>query len=410
MSWKSGRVRAALVALVAALFVLPAGGAAAVAAVPSQDPFYTPPSPLPAGSNGALIRSRAARFTLDPVLKLPAPGVRSWQMLYRSSTATGAPIAVSGTVLVPALPWLGGGPRPVVSWGVGTRGLGDDCAPSYTLSQGTDYEAAFIAQALARGYAVVVSDMRGLGTPGAHTYEVGQDQGKAVLDAVRASRQVSGAGLSSNGPVGVMGYSQGGTSAGWAAELAPTYAPELNIKGVAAGGVPADLLAVADGLDGGPFLAFALFAAVGYDAAYPELNLEGYLNDRGRETFARFNEVCLVSIDGIGGLLSTGFTKISDYTTSNPLDTPQWQARLNENRLGARKPAVPVFQYHGLIDEIIPFGQARTLRQEWCARGANVTWTVYPLAEHLLGLVTGATPGLNYLRDRFAGRPVSGNC
>jgi hypothetical protein len=41
------------------------------------------------------------------------------------------------------------GQRPLVSWAVGTRGVGDNCAPSYTMSQGADYEAPFIAAALA---------------------------------------------------------------------------------------------------------------------------------------------------------------------------------------------------------------------------------------------------------------------
>ena len=145
------RALAAVVALLSALVLTLVPVGAAGAAPPGEDPFYTPPSPLPAGSPGDLLRSRSARFTLDPVLKLPAPGVRSWQMLYRSTTARDEPIAVSGTVLVPSVPWFGPGKRPVVSWGVGTRGLGDDCAPSYTLSQGTDYEAAFIAASRAPG-------------------------------------------------------------------------------------------------------------------------------------------------------------------------------------------------------------------------------------------------------------------
>jgi hypothetical protein len=402
------RALAVLLALAAALVVVPASGA--LAAPPAQDPFYTPPSPLPAGQPGDVIRSRSARFTLDPILKIPAVGVRSWQVLYRTTNANGQPIAVSGTVLVPTAPWRGSGQRPVVTYGVGTRGLGDSCAPSYTLSQGTDYEGAFIASALAKNWAVVISDMRGLGTPGAHTYEVGREQGTAVLDMVRAARRTPGTGLSATGPVGVMGYSQGGTSAGWAAELASTYAPELDIKGVSAGGVPADLDAVADGLDGGLFVAFALFAAVGYDEAYPELNLEGYLNDRGRRTLQQFGDVCLASVDGIKGIFTTAFTDIDDYVTTNPLDTPQWQARLAENRLGARKPPMPVFQYHGLIDEIVPFGQAATLRRDWCARGTNLTWKVYPLAEHALGLAVGAGPAVDFLADRFAGKAVSGTC
>ena len=84
-------------------------------------------------------------------------GVTSRQILYRSTDALGQPMAVTGTVLVPTAPWTGSGPRPLVAYAVGTRGVGDDCAPSYTLSQGADYEGFFVKSLLDQGWAVAVS-------------------------------------------------------------------------------------------------------------------------------------------------------------------------------------------------------------------------------------------------------------
>jgi Secretory lipase len=332
---------------------------------PADDPFYTPPSPLPDGRPGDIIRSRTSAFTLQPVRKTPYPDVNAWQVLYRSQAATGEAIAVSGTVLVPSKPWTGTGSRPLVSYAVGTRGIGDACAPSYTLTQGTDYEGLFIAAALDKGWAVAVTDMQGLGTPGMHTYEVGGSQGRAVLDIVRAAQRLPGTGLNTATPVGVWGYSQGGTSAGWAAELAGSYAPELDLKGVAAGGVPADLIAVAEGLEGGAMVSLAFLAAVGFDAAYPELKLADYLNDRGRELLATSRNLCLASVDGFSALTGTAFTRFSDYTTTNPLTTRIWQRRLNENKLGSTRPSAPVLQTQGRIDQTIPYAQAATLRKDW---------------------------------------------
>jgi pimeloyl-ACP methyl ester carboxylesterase len=408
----TGFSRAALRAVLAAGLgiVLAFGGVAATATpaqaaptTPSEDPFYTPPSPLPPGGPGTIIRSRQARFALDS-------SVNSWQVLYKSESATGASIAVSGTVLVPGSAWTGPGPRPLVSWGVGTRGVGDACAPSHTLSNGLDYEILFVQEALRRGWAVAVTDMEGLGTPGQHTYEVGRSQGKAMLDIARAAQRLSGTGLGGTTPVGLFGYSQGGTTVGWAAELAPTYAPGLAIKGAAAGGVPADLIAVARYLDGGVGTGLALLAALGYDAAYPELDLERFLNDRGRELMADAQNVCLVSFNGFTTLLGTAFTRISDYTTSDPLATEEWQRRLNENKLGSNAPAVPVFMGHAVFDELIPIAQANRLRRDWCARGVNVTWRTYLLAEHALGMVWTQPDAMRFLSDRFAGRQTSGNC
>lgn len=376
---------------------------------PSDDAFYEPPSPLPAGSPGDIISSRPSRFTLDPIGKAPVANVTSTQVLYRSVDALGQPMAVTGTVLVPTTPWLGLGSRPLVSYAVGTRGVGDDCAPSYTLSQGADYEGLFIKAAIDQGWAVAVTDYQGLGTPGLHTYMVGPSQGHAVLDMARAAQRLPGTGLSTSTPVGLMGYSQGGGAAGWAAELAGSYAPELKIKGSVLGGVPGDLTATAEFLDGSLAVAFALMASIGLDAAYPELDLESYLNDRGQQLVQTSQELCLVDVDGFSTLISTAFTDIDDYVTTNPLDTPAWQSRLAGTKLGKAKPNAPVFQYHGAVDEIVPFPQAAALRRTWCNKGATVTWTVLP-GEHLLGMVEGVPLGIPWMGARFAGIPTFGNC
>lgn len=401
------RSRGPLAVLVAWVLLLSVPGTAA--ASPSDDPFYDPPAPLPSGQPGDVIEVRSSTFTLDPVLKAPVPGITSRQVLYHSTDAQNQPIAVSGTVLVPDAPWWGFGSRPIVTYSVGTRGLGDDCAPSHTLTQGTDYEGLFIKAALSKGWAVAVTDYQGLGTPGVHTYMVGPAQGHAVLDIARAAQRLPGTGLSTDSPVGIMGYSQGGSGAGWAAQQAASYAPELRVKGTVAGGVPGDLEAVADFLDGSPFVALALMTALGFDTAYPELDLSSYLNDRGHELAENSRDICLVSVDGFTTLIDTAFTGIDDYVTTNPLDTAAWQDRLQEARLGGTRPSAPVFQYHGVVDEIVPFGQAAELRRRWCDQGARVTWSVLP-GEHVLGLVEGVQPGLTWMSARFAGIPTLGNC
>ncbi len=376
---------------------------------PDQDAFYTPPTPLPSVAPGDVLRSRPSVFTLDPAARTPVPGITATQVLYRSTDANGAANAVSGTVLVPDAPWLGLGSRPLVAWAVGTRGVGDACAPSYTLSTGTDYEGLFIQAALNRGWAVAVSDYEGLGTPGLHTYVVGQSEGRALLDMARAATRLPGSGLSSSTPVGLMGYSQGGGAAGWAAELAGSYAPELKVKGTAAGGIPGDLTAVADFVEGGPAVALALLASLGLDAAYPELDLENYLNSTGAQLKAEADDMCMTSIDGISTLFSTAFSSRNDYTITDPLASPAWQARLAQNKLGSTKPSAPVYQYHGAVDTLVPYAQASTLRRTWCNKGATVTWVPLP-GEHLTGMVEGIGPAMDWLSARFTGLPAVGNC
>jgi hypothetical protein len=238
---------------------------------------------------------------------------------------------------------------------------------------------------------------------------VGPAEGHAVLDMARAAQQLLGTELPKATPIGIMGYSQGGGSAGWAAELASSYAPELNVKGVAMGGVPGDLRATAEFLDGSPFVAFALMAALGLNAAYPELMLEMYLNDRGRELVMSGETACIASVDGVGTVGGTTLSRLDDYVTMNPLQTPAWQARLMDVKLGQHKPSFPVFQYHAFLDEIVPFQQAADLRRTYCDKGVDVTWSVLPV-EHALGITFGPPAAADWLAQRFAGTPTASNC
>ncbi len=395
----------AVLTIVAALFAAP-GHAAAIpvgSTVPSGDPFYTPPVPLPPGVPGDVLRSRKINVHIDPLNLIPLP-VNAWQLLYRSTSATGEPVAVSGTLMVPFTPYPG--VRPLVSYAVGTHGLGDQCAPSYRLRTGTENEIALITQALSRGWAVVVTDYEGLGTPAPHTYAVGVAEGHAVLDAARAVTRLAGSGVSTSAPVGLFGYSQGGQATAFAAEQARTYAPDVRVVGVAAGGVPADLAAVARFNDGKVGFSLVLAAAAGYAAAYEDVPFGAILNDAGRATVARVTRACTVELVTIAP-----FARLSDFTTvPDPLSDPRWQARLAENRAGRVAPTAPVYLYHGTLDELIPFPVGQSLRTSYCGLGARVQWQPVPLSEHLLGVSVGGPAAMKWLGDRFAGRAPASNC
>ncbi|MEV4443288.1 lipase family protein [Streptomyces sp. NPDC049577] len=354
----------------------------------------------PAGAPGDIISSAPTSFH-------PLPGqptaTRAWHITYRSTTAKGAPNVVSGTVIVPQDGRKG--PRPLVTYAVGTVGLADHCAPSAGFPDGTTPEANLIQQLTLRGWAVAVTDYEGLGTPGDHTYAVGRAEGQAVLDAARAAQRLPGTGLDARSPVGIMGYSQGGQATSWAAELHDSYAPELDVKGTATGGVPADLLKTADFDNGGVGAGLVLMAATGQNAAFPELDLDKYLNDTGRRYVAFLKEHC-VAVDTAAGL----FRRISDVTVRNPLYEEDWQRALRASALGTHAPDRPVYLYHGTADELIPYAVGRQLRADWCAKGARVQWKPLPLTEHVLGAITDSIPAADWLARRFAGEPTGGNC
>ncbi|MFC7614730.1 lipase family protein [Actinokineospora soli] len=395
-------LRRALVAAVAvattAVLVWPTGQAAAleVPTGPDGDAFYLPPTPLPPGAPGDPIHYREVSTPIGGV-----SGAKSYLVLYRSTDAAGRQVAVSGTVFVPTRPVTG--PRPIVSLAPGTQGLGDHCAPSKLFRQGTEYEQLMVSELLNKGWAVAVTDYEGLGTPGDHTYVVGRSEGPAVLDAVRAATRIPALGLASGGKVAFTGYSQGGGAAAWAAQLADDYAPELDVVGAAAGGVPADLVAVSKQLDGSAGFGLMLAAAVGMNAAYPELDLPSYLNDAGEREFAAREQKCVGDMMGYAG------KRIADYTVRDPIAQPDWQARLGENKLGADAPDVPVLLYHSSGDQLVPYAQAKDLHRAYCAAGARVSWREY-FGEHVMGVLTGRAGAVAYLADRFAGKPAPTSC
>ncbi|MCG8928256.1 lipase family protein [Lentzea sp. CC55] len=359
-------------------------------------------TPAAAAAPGELLSSREVAWHPEPLRLLPAP-VKAYDIRYSSTSATGTSTVVSGMVLVSPLPW-NNGPRPIVAYAMGTQGLGDQCAPSRQLQNGTEVEIAFLSRAMLHGWAVAVTDYEGLGTPGDHTYAVARSEGRALLDVARAASGIPG--LSADAPVGVFGYSQGGQAASSAAEQWKSYAPSLNVVGVAAGGVPADLNAVAKYNDGNAGSGLVFAAAAGYAAAYPELPLSSVLNARGQQVIGKIRESCVAEI-----ALVAPFTRLNSLTTTpDVILDPLWQRRLNENALGAVKPAAPVYLYHGTLDELIPFSVGQKLRSQWCSLGADVQWTPLPLLGHVAAVSAWGTNAVDWLGGRFAGRATSPDC
>ena len=368
---RSARAIASLFTILTATLVtgaLAPTTAHAAVAEPPRPAFYETPASLPS-ANGALIRSEPMTFLLDP-LDVTSLVRNAKRVLYKSTNRAGRAIAVSGTVLVPNAPWIGVGSRPVIGYAPGTQGMADRCAPSRQFSEGIEYEGIGIEGLLLRGYAVAMPDYEGLGTVGVHTYMDRVSQGRATLDVVRAAQRLSGTGLSSTSPVGLMGYSQGGGAAASAVELASTYAPELRLKGAVVGAVPADLTKVATNLDGGLYSSFAFFALRGLAASY-DVDLSPYLNATGRATSDRVETECVFD------LLNNAFVKSSTLSyNGQPMSTlmaaEPFKSIVAAQRIGTIKPRVPVLVTHSALDDVIPYSVGKQMAKSWCGKGANV--------------------------------------
>ncbi|QWF83831.1 lipase family protein [Amycolatopsis sp. CA-230715] len=364
---------------------------------PFDDSFYVPPSPLPEGKPGDVLRWRVSKAGPRK------DDVQAWQVMYLSTNALGKPDAVTGTVLLPR----GADPKtaPIVAFAPGTHGPAFTCAPSSMINMGAFYEQSGLDDLLNAGYAVAVTDYEGYQPDPKTTYVVGKSEGPAVIDSVRAAQRLGAAGLSPGAKVIFRGYSQGGGAAAWAGQLQPSYAPEMKLAGVAAGGIPADLVQVTLQLDGKFGFGVFAYALVGLDRAYPELKLDSFLSDNGRAKLAEMQKsACTFEL-----LTTYANQKIADYTTSAGYIKPAWIARLNENKLGAAPIKVPVFEYHATKDQLVQFAQADTLHKAYCSAGVQVTWKTYE-TDHITGIYDGNADVLAFIKDRIAGKPATSNC
>jgi dienelactone hydrolase len=373
-------------------------------AAPGIDAFYTPPSPLPPGSPGDIIRAEPT--TVSFLLGVPLLGVNAWRIMYRSTDAQDQPIAATGTLLVPQLPWLFGA-RPLVAYLLGSHGSGQQCTPSIQLHQGVQFEASLLTPYLSQGWAVVVPDYQRLPV---HAYAISKTAGQVTLDAARAAAKVAGSGITAKNPVAITGYSQGGHAAAAAAERHPMYAPELNLKGVAAGGVPANLRDVANAVDGGFLFGVVPMAIASLTTTYPELSLDAF-NEAGKAACATAAKQCIP--ETVTAWAMHHFTELTvGEKTFNELlaERPDYAAAVDAQTLGTLKPSVPVLTYSGLFDPWVPMEVTLNLHDDWCDQGANVSFSMYPIAEHFGGLGEGIPEVLLWLSARFAGQPAASDC
>lgn len=371
---------------------------------PAGDAFYSVPSSVPAsGTPGELVSYRPT------TLKLPtgAPAHKAWNVLYRSTDAEGEPTFVTGTIAVPSSPASG---RPNISYAFGTHGLGQQCAPSKQLAAGTDYEESNIAAALKKGYTVLATDFAGYTDGDRPSYTVAADEAHAVLDIVKAAGQVPNTGINSRAKTAIWGYSIGGQAAAAAGELQPSYAPDTNLVGVAAGGIPANLEATARNLNGGWGAAFLLGAVLGLQHQYPDaIPFDELANEAGQDARdSAYDECVFAQLNAYANRDIRSFTK-DDLSLDDLLAIPSVNAAVDAQQLGTKPLPVPLYDYHGQADQFIPLDQAYELKRAYCARGTRVQYDLYP-GEHLTTQMQGATGALSWIANRFAGQTAPTSC
>ncbi len=380
-----------VLALVAGLVVMALVAGAGAAAQRGGAGFYEPPSPLPAKAPGTIIRTMA--------IVAPA-GARAWKVLYHSRSVDGRDVAVSGVVVAPAGTAPKGG-RTVLTWAHGTTGLADQCAPSKSANAAK--ALPYIADLVKAGYVVAATDYEGLGTPGVHPYLVGESEGRGVLDAARAAKNLAATDASDD--VLVFGHSQGGQSALFAGELAPSYAPELKVLGVAAAAPAADveqILPLAGSIRG--VAGYLVMGIEGFHAAYPEADPAAVLTPEALATAKLATTQCA------GAVMQAYSVTTGTVLADDPLSIPLIQQLLHENSAGNRPAGAPLLVVQGSADTTISQALTDMWTTKACAIGDTVDYTTSPGATHTSVVAAARDDVLSWLADRAAGAPAPSTC
>ena len=355
--------------------------------------------------------SGAAELAVAPRLVAAVPiagapeGARAYRVVYHSADSGNRPIDVTGVVIIPA-----GDPPPagrdIVAWAHGTSGIADDCAPS--TNSWLFSSIAGLASLLRQGYIVAATDYQGLGGPGPHPYLVGPSAAHSVLDAVRAAREVPQ--VSASNRFAVWGESQGGHATLWTAQLAASYAPELQLMGAAAAAPPVDLAANLTGNANATVRALSTaYAGASWSAVY-DIPLSTITGPAGQNLIQRLAKNC-VTLDGFKMRTKIGLIRLTRQLRGVNLNaSPLWAEQMRANSVLPRNFGVPLLVAQGSADLIVSPAVTSAFVTAVCRAGQPVRFLQIAGGDHVTIAKRTAATTIDWIADRFAGRAVPDDC
>jgi len=371
---------------------------AGVNAANAQTAFYRAPSSEVAGAPGTLVRQE--------VIDGAPLGATTYRVLYRSTGLNDKPILVSGVVIVPPGDPPPGG-RPIIAWAHPTSGVVPRCAPSLAIFLFEQIQG--LRSFVRDGYVVAATDYPGLGTPGPHPYLVGTSEARAVIDSVRVAGSLPGAGGGKR--FVVWGHSQGGHASLFTGVIAKSYAPELDLLGVAAAAPATDLVTLMnediDSVGGKNITAMTLWS---WQRVF-DANMDKVVD---RRAIPAINQLAQECIEGPFDLKKRQRTEQpleqNFLSVQHPSDVEPWHTLLAQNSPGALPPEIPVFLAQGTDDDIIHPKVTQDYAAKLCGAGSKVRILLMPNIGHSRAAQASTSALLDWAGDRFAGEPAPDDC
>lgn len=333
------------------------------------DTFYAAPREVP-DEPGKLLQYE--EFTRG----VPA-GAIGYRYLYTTEASDGSIVVASAVAISPD----DDQPHASVTWAHSTTGIKQKCAPSMQQDPFRSGGMFAAKQLTAQGMALIMPDYPGLGTEGNHPYLIGVDTGRSVLDATRAAYNLDELRLSRT--TVLWGHSQGGHAVLWASQIAADYAPDLDIRGVAAISPASDLTALVGTLDdvtGG--MVFAAFVLAAYQEAYPEVDRNDYLRTGVEYTAQQLPEQCLDGPGSWRSAVAVGVRLIDPSIFRVDPRTGVLGERLREN-IPLPKNDIPLLVTAGSADPLINSRVQDSYVRTLCMADVGVQYDTVEGADHI---------------------------
>jgi len=407
------------------LVLLVLSASARAATPPEQDPFYSYEGTkfsLKHMAPGTVLKTRTVPFHIAGI-QLPVTVV---QLLYRSTSELGQPtVNVTSVLLAPVKL-----SKTVVSYQSFYDSLNTEDDPSYAISGGVhsggeiaQAESVLIAPALLAGETVVIPDTEGEEAD----FSAGPVYGYNTLDSLRAALSSPATGLTGSTKIALAGYSGGAIATGWAAEEAPTYAPEINadIVGASMGGVLVDPAHNLKYVEGSSSWASVIPMSLdGLGRAF-DVNLKPYLTEYGQELLNDDQSASITDEKSVPGLTWAElakprypspetipvFVRISNKLIMGREGTPTVPLLIGQGNGGEELEGTPGDKPGiGPGDGVMIAGDVRSLAREYCERGVAVQYSEYQHLGHIEGMVPWLSETAPWLTERFAGLPAPQDC
>jgi hypothetical protein len=258
-------------------------------------------------------------------------------------------------------------------------------------------------------------------------FSAGPVYGYNTLDSLRAALSSPATGLTSTTKIGLAGYSGGAIATEWAAQLAPSYAPEINsdIVGAAMGGVLVDPAHNLKYIEGSSSWASVIPMALdGLRRAF-HLNLTPYLSQYGEELLNEDESASITTEKSVPGLTWAELAK-PQYPT--PETIPVYVRTANKLIMGREgTPTVPLLIGQGNGGEelegtpgdkpgigpgdgVMIAGDVRSLARQYCGQGVAVHYTEYQHLGHIEGAAPWLAETVPWLTERSLGLAAPQNC